>query len=108
MEDLLFERLDRMASNIEPEVVLQDLYFVDRVARPLVGPDERDYRVPYLVEALEARGFFSDEDEGWAAVELYDDLCDLCEVGSYAELTEVIQRFQAYRSARNTTKVEDS
>lgn len=49
MEDLLFERLDRL--------------------RPLSGPRDEDYRVPFLVEALESRGFCPDEESRWDAME---------------------------------------
>jgi hypothetical protein len=96
MEDLLFERLERMDSEVPPEVVLQDLYLLDRVVRPLLGPAEADYRVPFLAEALEQRRFFADADARWEAIDLYDDLCDLCSVGSFASLEQVIERFRAY------------
>lgn len=96
MDDLLFERLERMRARVEPATVLQDLYFLDRVVRPLAGPTDADYRVPFLVEGLEARGFFSDSDGRWEAVELYDDLCDLCDIHSYASLARVLSRFGLY------------
>lgn len=96
MEDLLFERLERMDSGVPPEVVLQDLYLLDRVVRPLAGPREDDYRVPFLAEALELRRFFEDADTRWEAIELYDDFCDLCSITSYASLEEVLERFRAY------------
>ncbi|HUP00578.1 MAG TPA: hypothetical protein VM737_03535 [Gemmatimonadota bacterium] len=107
MEDLLFERLDRMDAEVEPEIVLQDLYFIDRVVRPLTGPAESDYRIPYLVEALESRGFFASPDSGWEAVELYDDICELCEIRCYTALEEVLVRFRSYRGTRSATPVED-
>lgn len=107
MEDLLFERLDRMNADVEPEVVLQDLYFIDRIMRPLVGPTESDYRIPYLAEALESRGFFTSTDAGWEAIELYDDLCGLCDVQSYASLERVLERFRAYRRSRDATPVRE-
>ncbi len=107
MEDLLFERLDRMPSEVDPEIVLQDLYFVDRVVRPFAGPTDPDYRIPYLVEALESRGFFNVPDANWEAIELYDDLCDLCGVQSYVALDEVLQRYRTYRAERNATPVEE-
>ncbi|MBA3584616.1 MAG: hypothetical protein H0W36_08850 [Gemmatimonadetes bacterium] len=107
MEDLLFERLHRMDAEVEPEIVLQDLYFVDRVLRPLAGPADSDYRIPYLIEALEARRFFASPDAGWEAIELYDDLCDLCDVRSYAGLEDVLRRFRAYRGARDAASVSD-
>ena len=107
VEDLLFERLDRMPSDVDPEVVLQDLYFLDRVVRPFAGPAEDDYRIPYLVEALESRRFFTSAEANWEAIELYDDLCDLCSVQSYAALDEVMNRFRSYRAERDTTPVEE-
>ncbi len=108
VEDLLFERLHRMPSDVDPEIVLQDLYFLDRVVRPFVGPAEEDYRIPYLVEALESRRFFTSAEANWEAIELYDDLCDLCGVQSYAALDEVMSRFRSYRAERDTTPVEES
>ena len=107
VEDLLFERLDRMPSEVEPEIVLQDLYFVDRVLRPFAGPADLDYRIPYLVEALESRRFFNASDANWEAIELYDDLCDLCGIQSYAALDEVLRRFRTYRAQRDATPVEE-
>ncbi len=107
VEDLLFERLDRMPSEVDPEIVLQDLYFVDRVVRPFAGPADKDYRIPYLVEALESRGFFNVSDANWEAIELYDDLCDLCGIQSYAALDEVLRRFRTYRAERDATPVEE-
>jgi len=101
MEDLLFERLERMNSDVPPEVVLQDLYLLDRVVRPLIGPGGDDYRVPFLAEALEQRRFFADSDARWEAIDLYDDLCDLCAVGSYTSLEQVIDRFRAYCRGKN-------
>lgn len=106
VEDLLFERLERMEARVPPEVVLQDLYFVDRVIRPLVGPEDVDYRVPYLVEALESRRFCPDAESCWGVIELYDDLCELCDVRSFEGLAEVLDRFRAYRATESTT-VED-
>ena len=96
MEDLLFERLERMDSEVPPEVVLQDLYFLDRIVRPLAGPLGDDYRVPFLVEALESRRFFTHVDAYWEAIDLYDDLCDLCSVQSYGSLGRVLERFREY------------
>ncbi len=96
MEDLLFERLERMDSEVSPEVVLQDLYLLDRVVRPLMGPRGEDYRAPFLAEALEQRRFFADSDARWEAIDLFDDLCDLCSVGSYSSLEEVLARFRMY------------
>ena len=96
MEDLLFERLERMDSEVPPEVVLQDLYLLDHVVRPLIGPLGEDYRVPFLAEALEQRRFFADADARWEAIDLYDDLCDLCSIQCYASLERVIDRFRAY------------
>jgi hypothetical protein len=52
VEDLLFERLDRMQSRVEPEIVLQDLYFIDRVVRPIAGPEGDDYRIPFLGSSI--------------------------------------------------------
>lgn len=100
MEDLLFERLDRVNASVAPEVVLQDLFFIDRVARPSSGPVDPEYRVPFLAEALEERGFFEVPDDGWEAIDLYDDVCRLCEVDSYASLQAVLERFRAYRADR--------
>lgn len=97
-----------MPSEVDPEIVLQDLYFVDRVVRPFAGPAEEDYRIPYLVEALESRGFFNIADANWEAIELYDDLCDLCGIQSYAALDEVLRRFRTYRAERDATPVEES
>lgn len=88
-----------MDSQVGPEIVLQDLYFIDRVVRPLAGPAEEDYRIPYLIEALETRRFFASQEARWEAVELYDDLCDLCGVDSYAGLEDVLRRFRAYQRA---------
>lgn len=96
-----------MGAEVEPEIVLQDLYFVDRVVRPLAGPAESDYRIPFLIEALESRGFFASPDAGWEAIELYDDLCQLCDIRTYAALEEVLKRFRSYRGARDTSPVED-
>lgn len=105
MEDLLFERLDRMEAGVEPEIVLQDLYFIDRIMRPMAGPAEADYRTPYLAEALESRGFFADAEAGWEAIELYDDLCGLCDIQSYSALERVLERFRAYRQSRDASSV---
>lgn len=107
MEDLLFERLDRLGSRVEPHVVLQDLFFLDRVVRPIAGPAEADYRVPFLVEALEARGFCPDPESRWEAIELFDDLCDLCDVRSYSTLERVLERYRHYLRARDETAVEE-
>lgn len=96
-----------MDAEVEPEIVLQDLYFVDRVVRPLVGPDDPDYRIPFLEEALEARRFCPTVQARWEAIELFDDLCDLCEVDSYEALAEVIDRFRAYDASGDATPVED-
>lgn len=96
-----------MDAEVEPEIVLQDLYFIDRVVRPLAGPAGSDYRIPYLVEALESRHFFASPDSGWEAVELYDDICELCAIRCYTALEEVLARFRTYRSARNATPVEE-
>ena len=106
MEDLLFERLERMPAKVDPEIVLQDLYFVDRVVRPTVGIEDGEYRMPFLLECLEARGFCADADAGWEAVELYDDLCDLCAITTFAGLARVLDRVRAYR-ARDPSAVED-
>jgi hypothetical protein len=100
VEDLLFERLERMDSEVPPEVVLQDIYFLDRIVRPLAGPHEDDYRVPFLAEALDSRGFFSDAEGSWEAVDLYDDLCDLCSIRSYGSLARVLERFREYRRTK--------
>jgi hypothetical protein len=100
MEDLLFERLERMDSEVPPEVVLQDLYFLDRVVRPLTGPRGDDYRAPFLTEALESRRFFSNAEGGWEAIDLYDDLCNLCAIRSYASMARVLTRFRAYCRAK--------
>lgn len=108
MEDLLFERLDRMPTRVEPEIVLQDLYFLDRIMRPISGPADPDYRVPYLVEALESRGFCADSEARWEAVELYDDLCGLCDIQSYASLERVLERYRRYLRARDASVVEDA
>ncbi len=108
MEDLLFERLDRMVADVEPDVVLQDLYFLDRVARPLVGPDDAEYRVPYLVEALQSRAFFPEDEACWEAIELFDDLCDLCAVRSYPQLAAVIERFHVYRQRQPSGRLGES
>lgn len=102
MEDLLFERLDRMESDVDPEVVLQDLYLIDRIVRPQTGPREPEYRVPFLLEALESRDFFSDQHGRWEAIEVYDDLCDLCDIRSYAGLSAVLDRFRRYRYSRRS------
>lgn len=107
MEDLLFERLDRMATDVEPEIVLEDLYFVDRVIRPIHGPTEPDYREPWLVEALQARRFCPSVEACWEAVELYDDIMDLCDIHSYAALAAVLDRYQAYHASGGATTVED-
>ncbi|MFN2420847.1 MAG: hypothetical protein ABR527_05645 [Gemmatimonadota bacterium] len=96
MEDLLFERLERMDSEVPPEVVLQDIYFLDRIVRPLTGPQGDDYRVPFLAEALDSRHFFSDAEASWEAIDLYDDLCDLCSIRTYGSLARVLERFRAY------------
>ena len=85
-----------MESEVPPEVVLQDLYLLDRVVRPLIGPGGDDYRAPFLAEALEFRRFFSDSDARWEAIDLYDDLCDLCAIASYTSLEEVLARFRTY------------
>lgn len=100
VEDLLFERLDRLKASVAPEVVLEDLFFIDRIARPASGPVDPDYRAPFLAEALEDRGFFESPDEGWEAIDLYDDVCRLFEVESYAALESVLERFRAYRTDR--------
>ena len=107
MEDLLFERLDRMESSVDPEVVLQDLYLIDRVVRPQAGPSEREYRISFLLEALEARDFFSDPNDRCEAIELFDGLCDLCDIRSYAGLASVLERFRHYRHARDPSAIGD-
>lgn len=107
MEDLLFERLDRMGSDVDPEVVLQDLYLIDRIVRPQTGPREPEYRTPFLIEALEAREFFADPQSSWEAIEVYDDLCDLCHIRSYAGLSAVLERFRMYRRARDPSAIGD-
>lgn len=107
MEDLLFERLDRMDTRVEPHIVLQDLFFLDRIVRPLAGPGDPDYRVPFLVEALESRGFCPDAEARWEAVELYDDVCELCDVRSYTQLERVLERYRVYLRTRDTTAVEE-
>lgn len=107
VEDLLFERLDRMESEVEPEVVLQDLFFLDRIARPIAGPEGSDYRMPYLDEALDIRRFFASTDARWEAIELYDDLCELCEIDSYDALERTLDRFRAYRRERDAATVRD-
>ena len=61
-----------MPSDVDPEIVLQDLYFLDRVVRPFAGPAGDDYRIPYLVEALESRRFFTSAEANWEAIELFD------------------------------------
>lgn len=108
MEDLLFERLERMDSTVPPEVVLQDIYLLDRVIRPLIGPHGDDYRAPFLAEALELRRFFADADARWEAIDLYDDLCDLCAVGCYASLERVLDRFRSYCRNKEEARVESS
>ena len=100
MEDLLFERLERMDCDVPPEVVLQDIYFLDRVIRPVTGPHGDDYRAPFLAEALDARRFFSDAEGSWEAIDLYDDLCELCSIRSYDALARVLERFRAYCRAK--------
>ena len=107
MEDLLFERLERMESGVDPEVVLQDLYLIDRVVRPHTGARELEYRIPFLLEALEARDFFSDPNDRCEAIELFDGLCDLCDVRSYAGLASVLDRFRHYRHARDPSAIRD-
>lgn len=107
MEDLLFERLDRMRSEVEPEIVLQDLYFVDRVIRPTDGPTDPDYRGPWLVEALEARRLCPTVEACWEAIELYDDVLDLCDIQSYADLAAVLERYRAYHASGGATTVGD-
>jgi hypothetical protein len=107
VEDLLFERLDRMESEVDPEVVLQDLYLIDRIVRPQAGPREPEYRVPFLLEALESREFFTDPNDRCEAIELYDDLCDLCEVRSYVGLAAVLERFRVYRRSRDPSAIGD-
>ena len=107
MEDLLFERLDRIASDVEPQIVLQDLYLIDRIVRPQTGPREPEYRLPFLLEALESRDFFSDQDGRWEAIEVYDDLCDLCEIRSYGDLSAVLERYRLYRHARDPSAIGD-
>ena len=107
MEDLLFERLDRMESSVDPEVVLQDLYLIDRVVRPQTGPREQEYRISFLLEALEARDFFSDPHDRCEAIELFDGLCDLCDIRSYAGLASVLERFRHYRHARDPSAIGD-
>ncbi|HUP18754.1 MAG TPA: hypothetical protein VM778_02240 [Gemmatimonadota bacterium] len=107
MEDLLFERLDRLDVRVGPHVVLQDLFFLDRVVRPIAGPGGSDYRVPFLVEALESRGFCTDTEARWEAVELYDDLCELCDVRSYSGLERVLERYRRYLRARDSAAVEE-
>lgn len=100
MEDLLFERLERMDSAVPPETVLEDIYFLDRIVRPLSGPQGDDYRAPFLAEALESRRFFTDAEASWEAIDLYDDLCDLCSIHSYASMARVLDRFRAYCRAK--------
>ncbi|MDX1661733.1 MAG: hypothetical protein R3326_08085 [Gemmatimonadota bacterium] len=107
MEDLLFERLDRMDAEVEPMIVLQDLYFMDRVVRPIDGPTEPDYRGPWLVEALQGRGFCPTVEACWEAIELYDDLLDLCDIHSYAALAAVLDRYRAYHASGGAAAVED-
>lgn len=99
MEDLLFERLERLEADVAPEVVLQDLYFVDRVVRPVFGPDGPDYRVPFLVEALESRRFCSSVEDRLAAIELFDDLCELCDIRSFGALAEFLERYRRYHGS---------
>lgn len=99
MEDLLFERLDRMDAEVDPEIVLQDLYFIDRVMRPIAGPRDPDYRGAWLFEALEARRLCPDEEAVWRAIELYDDLVDLFDIGSFAALSRVLDRYRAYEAS---------
>lgn len=108
MEDLLFERLERMDSEVSPEVVLQDIYLLDRVVRPLTGPLGDDYRVPFLADALETRRFFADADARWEAIDLYEDLCDLCGIGSYASLERVLERFRAYCRGKEAARIASS
>ena len=107
MEDLLFERLDRVGARVEPRIVLQDLFLVDRVVRPVAGPSDPDYRVPYLAEALEARRFFESADERWEAIDLYDDVCRLYDVESIAALEAVLKRFDDYRLSRTASSTAD-
>lgn len=107
MEDLLFERLDRLDASVEPVVVLQDLFLLDRIVRPVTGPADDDYRVPFLVEALESRGFCGDLESRWAAIELFDDVCELCDVRSYGSLERVLERYRRYRRARDAAAVEE-
>ena len=47
------------------------------------------------------------EKAGPLEIELYDDLCDLCGIQSYAALDEVLSRFRTYRAEREGTPVED-
>jgi hypothetical protein len=107
VEDLLFERLDRMESEVDPEVVLQDLYLIDRIVRPQAGPQEPEYRVPFLLEALESREFFTDPNDRCEAIEVYDDLCDLCDIRSYVGLDAVLERFRVYRRSRDPSAIGD-
>lgn len=107
MEDLLFKRLQRMSARVDAEVVLQDLWFLDRRVRPMDGPGDEEYRMPFLAESLESRRFFEDSDAIWAAIEVFDDLCELCDVSSYDELSRVLERFQAYRREREPTPVDE-
>lgn len=96
MEDLLFERLDRLEAEVDPEIVLQDLYFIDRVMRPATGPDDPDYRGPWLFEALQARRLCSGDEACWRAIDLYDDLLDLFEIDSFRSLDRVLERYRDY------------
>jgi hypothetical protein len=107
VEDLLFERLDRMESDVDPEVVLQDLYLIDRIVLPQAGPREPEYRIPFLLEALESRDFFSDQHDRCEAIEVFDDLCDLCDIHSYAGLSAVLERFRLYRRSRDPSAIGD-
>ena len=97
----------RLRDDVEPEVVLQDLYLIDRIVRPQAGPREPEYRVPFLLEALEARDFFSDPHDRCEAIELFDGLCDLCDIRSYAGLASVLERFRHYRHARDPSAIGD-
>ena len=107
MDELLCERLDRMESSVDPEVVLQDLYLIDRVVRPQTGPSEREYRISFLLEALEARDFFADPNDRCEAIELFDGICDLYDIRSYAGLASVLERFRIYRHARDPSAIGD-
>ena len=78
-----------------------------KLGRGVPGARELEYRIPFLLEALEARDFFSDPNDRCEAIELFDGLCDLCDVRSYAGLASVLDRFRHYRHARDPSAIRD-